>query len=404
MPELDDDALLDALGVEVKAPLAREYTREEERIIAGFDEVLRWSEQHGREPQNRPDSDIFERLYAVRLGRLRDLQKSVELLRARDAHGLLAKQDEPVVDLDDDDLLSELGVQGPSEAEDIRTLRHVESYEQRRAAEEVATRTPCEDFSSFESLFRDVESDLRSGVRKTVRLKTRKFEAIQQGAFFIVGGQLSYVAAVSDSFTSGYGRQDRRLRVIFDNGTESDLLQRSFQRGLHRDDLARVVTDPDRGPLFGAPLVAEPAFGDKFGDADRASGFIYVLRSKSDHPFIADHRDLIHKIGVTTKSVRTRIARAERQPTYLLADVEVVARYAVANLDATKLENVIHRLFAPAQIDLTITDRFGFPVRPREWFFVPLPVIDEAVSRIIDGTIVGYEYMKSEARLVPRGA
>jgi len=402
MPELDDDALLDALGVEVKAPVVKDFTPEEERIIAGFDEVLHWREEHGRAPQNRPPADIFERLYAVRLERLRDLENTVALLKPRDSEGLLAKQEEPVVDLDDDDLLAELGVPGPGDAGDIRTLRHVEPHEQRTAAEEVATRRPCEDFSDFETLFQDVESDLRSGARRTVRLKTRKLAAIQQGSFFIVGGQLSYVAAVSDSFTSDYGRQDRRLRVIFDNGTESDLLQRSFQRALHRDELARVVTDPDRGPLFGASPAAALLFGDDFGGEDEVSGTIYVLRSQSDDPFITKHRDLVHKIGVTTGKVETRIAGAKRQPTYLLADVEVVAEYVVANLDPTRLENVFHRLFAAAQIDLCITDRFGHPVRPREWFLMPLQMIDEAVSRIRDGSITDYEYATSEARLVPR--
>ena len=122
--------------------------------------------------------------------------------------------------------------------------------------------------------------------------------------------------------------------------------------------------------------------------------------NKSDHPMVAAHRELIHKIGVTGGKVETRIADAVHDATYLLADVEVVASYKLAAINRTKLEALFHRLFAPAQLDLTIQDRFGHPVRPREWFLVPLPVIDEAVQRIRDGSITNVVYDPKSARLV----
>src|SRR3546814_274709 len=124
-------------------------------------------------------------------------------------------------------------------------------------------------------------------------------------------------------------------------------------------DLAgRRLTEPSAGPLFGST----------WEEDDIASGTIYVLRSLSDHPFVSEHRQLIHKIGVTGGKVETRIANAEKDATYLLAAVEVVATYKLADINRTKLENLFHRIFAPAQLDLTIQDRFGHPVRPREWF------------------------------------
>jgi hypothetical protein len=58
----------------------------------------------------------------------------------------------------------------------------------------------------------------------------------------------------------------------------------------------------------------------------------------------------------------------------------------------SRLENIFHRLFGAAQLDLTIEDRFGHPVKPREWFLVPLHVIDEAVQRIRDGSITNVVY------------
>jgi hypothetical protein len=154
--------------------------------------------------------------------------------------------------------------------------------------------------------------------------------------------------------------------------------------------VGRRLIRRDDGPLFGnAP---EPD--------DIESGTIYVLRSFSKHPFVAEHRELIHKIGVTGGKVETRIAAAEKDATYLLADVEVVATYKLHNLNRTRLENIFHRLFGAVQLDLTIEDRFGTLVKPREWFLVPLHVIDEAVQRIRDGSIIDVTYDTKTAQLV----
>jgi hypothetical protein len=143
---------------------------------------------------------------------------------------------------------------------------------------------------------------------------------------------------------------------------------------------------------------------DHIEEGDRPTGTVYVLRSKSDHPEIASRRDLIHKIGVTGGKVPRRIANARLDPTYLLADVEVVATYQLYNINRTKLENLLHRVFAPARLQITLTDRFGNPVVPREWFLVPLFVIDEAIERIKDGTIASYAYDPATASLKPAGA
>ena len=129
------------------------------------------------------------------------------------------------------------------------------------------------------------------------------------------------------------------------------------------------------------------------------SGTIYVLRSKSNHPLIAKHRDVIHKIGVTGGRLNTRFARASLDPTFLFADVEIVATYKLNNINRAKLETLLHRFFGAARLDLEIADRFGNPVKPREWFLVPLPVIDEVVERIRDMTIVDYEYDPGAASL-----
>ena len=392
MPELDDDELLDALGVEVAPLKASSRTPREERIMAGFEEILRFHQAHGRAPLHGEGREIFERLYAVRLDQLRKLPEAQALLAGMDRPGLLSgavAAQSDVDDLDEDALLAQLGIgDEPANQSDITVLRHVRSSVEKRAAEEIADRTPCADFDKFQPLFEQAERELKAGRRKTLRFG--RDTSIETGNYFIVGGQLAYVAEIGEAIKAPNGESDARLRVIYANGTESNLLRRSLQRALYKDESGRRLTHPDLGPLF----------GDTPEPDDIETGTIYVLRSLSNHPFVAEHRDLIHKIGVTGGKVESRIAGAEKDATYLLADVEVVATYKLHNLNRTRLENIFHRLFGAAQLDLTIEDRFGHPVKPREWFLVPLHVIDKAVELIRDGSITDVVYDPMTARLV----
>lgn len=394
MSEMNDDELLDALGVEVAPLKVSGRTPREERIIAGFEDILRFHQTHGRTPQHGEGRDIFERLYDVRLDQLRKLPEAKALLAKLDSPDLLSGTAAPVdVDnLDEDALLAELGIESESDDQgDITVLRHVRRYVEIKAAEEIANRTPCKDFDHFKPLFDEAGAGLKAGTWMTKPFV--KNASIEQGDFFIVGGQIAYVAKISEGTTTKDGRDNPRLRVIFDNKTESDLLLRSLSRSLYPDGnspVGRRLIRKNDGPLFGNE--AEPD--------DIESGTIYVLRSQSSHPFVAEHRELIHKIGVTSGKVETRIAGAESDATYLLANVEVVATYKLHNLNRTRLENIFHRLFGAAQLDLTIEDRFGNPVKPREWFLVPLQVIDEAVERIRDGSITDVIYDPKTAQLV----
>jgi hypothetical protein len=397
MAELSDDELLAELGVEIEQPKARTYTPQQERIIAGFEDIVRFYEEHGRAPLHGEDRDIFERLYAVRLDRLRELEECRELLSDLDKHGLLngtqSEEQASPSEIDDDALLAELGIE-PTTEDDIRVLRHVPTAEERRAAEEIANRTKCADFDRFKPLFEQVERDIEAGLRSTRRfVKDAGFlkADITKGQFFILGGQIAYIAEVGETFKAPNGETDARLRVIYSNGTESDLLRRSMQRALYKDDAGRRITEIEAGPLFAADTE----------EGDLESGTIYVLRSKSDHPMVAENRHLIHKIGVTGGSVETRIAGADKSATYLLAAVEIVATYKLFNINRVQLEGVIHKVFAGAALDLMIQDRFGNPVKPREWFLVPLSVIDEAVERIRDGSITAHVYDRTQAKLVP---
>lgn len=387
----DLDALRAELDEYAKPKKQASRSPRDERIIAGFEEILRFVDEHGRAPEHGEDRDIFERLYAVRLDRLRELTDCHELLADLDTKGLLKAapevQGRELDEIDDDELMAELC--GENGIDDITDLRNVRSTADRKAAEEIARRQRCEDFDQFKPLFDQVQSEIASGVRPTVIFG--KDASIEQGDFFILGGQLTYVAEIGDEIrTASDGREDVRLRAIFANGTESNMYLISLKRALYKNDASRRVGKPDAGPLF----------GDHAEEGDQESGTIYVLRSQSSEPFVAEHRELIHKIGVTGGSVQTRIANARNDATYLLADVDIVATYQLVGINRTKLENLVHRVLAPAQLDLVIKDRFGKPVKPREWFLVPLQVIDDLVDRLRRGDIEGVAYDVHTASLI----
>jgi hypothetical protein len=386
-----DDALLAELGVEAAPEATGGRSAREERVLAGFEEIQRFVAREGRLPVTSEGRDIFERLYAVRLERLRHLAEFRELLTSVDHQGLLGG--EPTIafadleSLDDDALLSELGVRDTPERS-LTELRFVKSAAEKRAAAEIANRERCEDFEQFKPRFVAVREELARGARETRRFE-RKAE-IEPGRFYVLDGQLAFVASMGEPYINESGNRDARLRVIYDNGTESKLLMRSLQRALQQDPTGRRITEPSLGPLFS---------GEASADAT-PSGSIYVLRSRLDHPFVAAHRDIIHKIGVTGGPVDRRVGDTLLDPTFLMGEVEVVATYQLFDLNRTRLEGLIHRVFSAARLDIEVPDRFGNPVRPQEWFLVPLFVIDEAIDRIRQGSITSVVYDPTSARLV----
>lgn len=368
----------------------------EERIIAGFQEIQQFVDKHKRLPSHGEDGDIFERLYATRLDRIRRQQECRDIVAELDYQGLLDTSETAAVsdELSDDELLAELGTLSSSE-DDVRTLRHVKTRAEVRAAEEIADRTPCEEFEHFAPIFETVQDELKSGVRETVEFGKKETGVdhnpnVELGNLFILSGQIVYVAEVGETIKAPNGEKDARLRAIYSNGTESDILRRSLQRALYKDETSRRITNPVAGPLFATSAEEE----------DLASGMIYVLRSKSEHPVVSQNRDILHKIGVTGGSVEKRVANAAHDATFLLADVDIVATYELFNIKRSKLENLIHRFFASARLEIEIMDRFGHPVTPREWFLVPLSAIDEAVTKITDGTISDYRYDVAHAKLI----
>jgi len=390
MADMTDEELLAALGVEAEPKKKVVRSPREERIIAGFEEIQRFVEEHGHAPQHGEDRDIFERIYATRLDQIRRQKECRELVSEFDHQGLLGTEtvelEGDTESLDDEELLAQLGVEAAAD-NDLTQLKHVKPRAEIRAAEEIASRTKCEDFDKFAPIFEAVQKELDSGYRVTKPFQEKA--DVRPGDLYILSGQKVLVAEVGEEFVTDYNRRDCRLRVIYDNGTESDILLRSLQRALHKDPAGRRIIETAAGPLF----------EDEADTDDTASGTIYVLRSQSDHPMVAKNREIIHKIGVTGGDVKKRIANAENDPTFLLAPVEIVATYELYNINRVKLEKLLHRFFESARLDIQIKDRFGKPVVPREWFFVPMFVVDQVVEKLREGSLGDYSYDPESASL-----
>ena len=379
----EDDNLIAELGVEYEVKKKPAVSAKEERIIAGFEEIQTFVDEHGRQPSFEYDKDIFERLYATRLEQIRLQPESIELLKEQDHQGLLSDQyiahDTDEEEPDDDALIGALGITDTG-GSDITTLRHVKPRAELQPAQEVGQRVRCRDFDIFKPLFEKVQDDIKSGRRKVIPFI--KDGSIEKENLFIVGGQKAYIADMGEHFADTSGKTDARLRVIFDNGVESNQLMRSLKKRLWEDVGGRRITDISMGPLF----------DDQPQEDDVASGVIYVCRSQSDHPLIKQNRGNIHKIGVTGKDPSHRLSGAESDPTFLFAKADLVASFELFNINRNKLETLLHKVFAPARLEIEIPDRFGKAYHPQEWFCVPLETIQDAVEKVKDGSIVNYKF------------
>lgn len=377
----------------------------DERLLAAFEEINVFFEKNGREPV--ASRDIQERKLYSRLQSLRNEPEKAASLLGVDRFDLLAgitlTQTKPIETVEDvlDDPLGLLG--GGSEealvADSILQLRHV-SVSSRASSDYIAKRKPCDAavFAAHEVGFKQVHRELAAGERKLLPFDD-KGEQLADGAYYVLNGIL--LKLVNVNFTSEEKtiqgkryRKDGRTYCIFENGTESNMLYRSLAKALYQDGYIVTDSEAESHARFAASF-AENA------ESTSATGTIYVLRSLSSNPAILNLSDL-YKIGFSSKNLSQRLKNAAQEPTYLLAEVEVVAEYLTYDLNPQKLELLLHTLFADACLNLDIFDEAGQRYSPREWFVVPLQVIDQAIRLLLNGQIVHYEYDAAQQQLVFR--
>lgn len=258
----------------------------------------------------------------------------------------------------------------------------VEKTKEKMQADFVAQRRPCENFEQYEPLFKQVHEDLRTGKR---RLAKFSYTSLKAGNVLLIGGVLVYIAEILDDIKTNTSHVafDGRTLTIYENGTESNVMLQTLGRAAYSDGY--TITQPDE--------VSESELHANMGlqEGDKKDGYIYVLSSQSKNPDIASVKDL-YKIGYSTTPVEQRIANAENDPTYLCDKVKIEAVWTTYNLKTEVLETLIHQFFHAVQFQVRIKDKNGNTHDPKEWYVVSLPMIEKAISSIIDGTITRYRY------------
>lgn len=349
-----------------------------DRLERSFIEIIEFVREHGREP-SATTREIAERKLGARLEGIRGNPEKVELLRGADELGLL---DEPEAPSSIEDLLSlDSSDDGLGLLDDPTGLHDMAALPADRRTHSVtgqgAQREKCEDFDQFEHLFKQKHAELASGGVKLIPFRGR--QTIQQGAFFVLNGVMLFVAEVGEAeYKKTTVRENRRerLRLIFENGTESAMYRQSLSLRLGEGD--------------GGYEVVSSGYETLLAD-DVATGWVYVLRSLSEDPQIAG-RENLYKIGFSTTPVEKRIADAVNEPTYLMAPVEIVETYRTYNLKTSALEHLLHRVFTDARLKINQTGVNGRTYNVTEWFEVPLSAIRQAADLIVSGDIVDYAY------------
>jgi hypothetical protein len=344
----------------------------DERLTASFQEINEFFERHNREPQPNVGNISEYRLYC-RLKSLREDKDKMMVCEPHDKCGLLKTEKKEIKSIDDifgDDSLDILG----GNSEGLFDFKH--TPKETTMPDYVASRKSCTEFSKFESLFIQCQSDLTNNKRKLYPFKNE--QDIAGGHFFVLKGVLLYVAYVGEK-SNEKGKMNARLRCIFENGTESDMLLRSLSAELYKH--GRRVSENENG-LLGLKNISED---------DDETGFIYILKSLSGDPKIQNISNL-YKIGYSNIPVEERIKNAEQEPTYLMAPVKIITIFKCYNLNPQKLELLIHNFFGKTCLNFDIFDINGIRHTPREWFIAPLEVIEEAVDFIISGEIINYSY------------
>ena len=377
----------DPLFADVTAP--QKKVTSSDRLIAGFQRITEFVEVHNRLPQRCDDRE--ERALYNQLQGIRKDPKKMERCKPYDTMGVLNETDNHVVS----EPLSTYGSTPQTEeqqladifndplfADDSQTdngLFDLPDYMQqrlkeRREADYIAQREKCEDFNRYEAGFKEVHAGLKSGKYRLIKFKEAH---VKPGQYFVEDGMLVYIAGMDRIEKNRHGKRNSRTRCIYENGMESGIYMQTLCKNLYHSG----YTVQDVSDVEGNYLTKK--FSINANDVE--SGMIYVLRSLSKDPEIAAIPNL-YKIGFTTTPLEARIANAKNESTYLCADVKVIATWRVYNVKSSIFEALIHKLFDCVQLQVTIDGK-----KPKEWYVVPLNVIEQAVTYIINGKSIAYD-------------
>lgn len=393
---LDDIFDDDDFGLLNPKEKASNIKSDEDRLIDSFEEINSFFKKNGQEPSRANMSEY--NLYA-RLKTFRADESKKRILKPFDRFDLLGYVEMEKKTLEEVLAEDDLGLLTPEGDLSIFEFKHTPKLDKRAQTDFVAQRTSMSDtgFSKYEEMFQKVHKELKSGERKLLSAENVD-KNLQTGHFYLLDGVLLYLESAEletefkDLKSGGRSRLDGRTVTIFENATKSNLLFRSLGKAIQKN--GKIVTDSDEKINYDL----NRNFG-VVGEEDLQSGWIYVLKSKSKKPELASLANL-YKIGFSTTKVADRIKNASKEATYLYCDVEIVATYLCYNMNVQVFESLIHRFFAENCLNVDIYDLDGKRLTPREWFVVPIAVIDEAINMLIKGTIVNYRFDNNEQKIV----
>jgi hypothetical protein len=375
----------DPLGLLVVKPTRTAVRTSDERLASSFDAINNFFEKNKREPKPDPTNISEYQLYATLKG-LRENDEKMLALEPQNTYGLLKKVKKEINSIDDifnDDALDIFN----DDSEGLFDFKHTPKNFNRSKIESMGKRITCKEFDKYEHLFIEVQNDLGLGKRKLVDFKEAN---LRVGNYYVHNGVLFLLESINYDREDHYKedgtrvRKDGRTRCIFENGTESNILIRSVEKNLYAN--GKVVTE-------NMDSISEE-FIEKFSDItkdDKEAGYIYVLKSESKKEEITSIENL-YKIGYSTTVVEERIKSAENEVTYLMASVKIESSWKCYNMNAQKFEKLIHKFFGSSCLEVDVFDKKGIRHTPREWFIVPLKVIEQAIALIITEKILEYEY------------
>ncbi|MEN9327786.1 MAG: hypothetical protein RI947_594 [Candidatus Parcubacteria bacterium] len=350
----------------------------DDRLTESFKKIIEFVDEYDRIPDIE-SLDINEAMFAKRLEAIKNNPEKTEALMQFDTLGLLVGPEVPktVEDLFEKD---EFGLFSGSGSEVLK-VKNVPAYI-KASPDSIARRKKAEDFNLYKQGFIDMQKGLESGKYKLVRFTNSN--QIKVGRYYISMGLMVFVERIGDKKIV-HGITKARTRLIFENGTESEMYDRSLAIDLYED---------------GYCVVSEEELFDDINIIDDIKGYIYVVRSLSEDPKISTIENL-YKIGFSTTPVSKRISGTKDDPTYLMAEVELVESFKVTGeYNPQKIEHFIHRIFTDAALDISIIDKHGRNYIPKEWYCVPIHIIRLAVELIATGEIVNYIFDSNTQRMI----
>lgn len=352
--------------------------------VRELQEIENWYKENGRKPE-KSRVDLKERSLFNKLNRLIG---SYDKLKDFDTYGLLVQESPDVYDQLADEVKQDVNTKSFNSLDDILNddsvlfsgldennsfnvnLFNTEKVtrKQENNPEKRAQRQKMNDFGQYSTKFKQVQKELASGKRQLVSFKDY---AILLHHYYVLKGQLIYIDAFGEEESKNNKNgvyNDKRVHVVYENGTESNVLYRGLAASLYGRG-GKMVTDVETGTI---ELTAD----------DYPTGYIYILKSLSKDPQISNIKSL-YKVGFTAGSVKKRIANAENESTYLYAPVKLIEQIQIINLNPEVLETAIHHALTDYRLEVEIKAPNGKTITPREWFVIDLPKIEDIISHIV---------------------